>query len=152
VNAALPAGGLADPVAGNNAATVVTLLDRPLRFYTLTPCRLADTRNAAGPTGGPALSAGATRTFALGGRCGIPATAWAVSVNATVTGPTAPGNLRLFPQGTPVPASSSLNYAAGQTRANSGVVLLGPAGDLAVFCGQATGTTQFLLDVNGYFE
>jgi uncharacterized repeat protein (TIGR01451 family) len=148
----VPPGAVADSVPGNNAATVVTLLDRDLRFHTVTPCRVADTRSAVAPTGGPALSAGTTRAFRLVGACGIPATAWSVSVNATVTGPIAPGNLRLFPEGTPVPSSSSLNFGAGQTRANSAVVLLGPAGDLSVFDGQATGTTHFLLDVNGYFE
>jgi len=65
---------------------------------------------------------------------------------------TAPGNLRVYPGGTPVPASSTLNYAAGQTRANNATVSLGPAGDVAVYCGQAAGTADFILDVNGYFE
>ncbi|MGH9367048.1 MAG: S8 family peptidase, partial [Thermoanaerobaculia bacterium] len=44
----------------------------PKSFYTVTPCRAVDTRNASGPLGGPALSAGGTRTFALAGQCGIP--------------------------------------------------------------------------------
>ena len=79
-------------------------------------------------------------------------TAWAVSLNATVANPTAPGNLRIYPAGTPVPGSSTLNYSGSQTRANSMVTSLGPAGDLGVFCGQASGTAEFIVDVNGYFE
>jgi hypothetical protein len=113
---------------------------------------VVDTRGAAGPGGGPALAAGASRSFPVVGRCGIPASAWAVSLNVAVTGPTAAGNLRVLPGGTPVPPASALNYGPGQTRANNATVSLGPAGDVAVFCGQATGTTHFILDVNGYFQ
>ncbi len=36
---------------------------RPTSFYTVAPCRVFDTRNAAGPYGGPALAAGVSRTF-----------------------------------------------------------------------------------------
>jgi len=141
-----------DPNQANNSATVVTLLERPLAFHTASPCRLVDTRSGAGPVGGPALAAGASRSFPVTGRCGIPASAWAVSFNAAVTNPTAEGNLRIYPGGTPVPASSSLNYRAGQTRANNTTVSLGPGGDVAVFCGQTAGTADVILDVNGYFE
>jgi uncharacterized repeat protein (TIGR01451 family) len=141
-----------DPNPANNTATVVTLLERTLSFHTVSPCRVVDTRGAAGPVGGPALGTGASRSFTIVGRCGIPATAWAVSINAAVTNATAAGNLRLYPGGTPVPGSSTLNYAAGQTRANNATVSLGPAGDVTAFCGQASGTADFILDVNGYFE
>jgi uncharacterized repeat protein (TIGR01451 family) len=141
-----------DPNQANNSATVVTLLERALAFHTVGPCRVVDTRAAPGPGGGPALGAGASRSFPVTGRCGIPATAWAVSFNAAVTNPTAEGNLRIYPGGTPVPPSSSLNYRPGQTRANNATVSLGPDGDVAVFCGQTAGTADVILDVNGYFE
>jgi uncharacterized repeat protein (TIGR01451 family) len=141
-----------DANLGNNSATVVTLLERSLAFHTLSPCRVVDTRSAVGVVGGPPLAAGGSRSFPVVGRCGIPATAWAVSLNVTTTNGTAAGNLRIYPGGTPVAASSTLNYAPGQTRANNAAISLGPAGDVAVFCGQATGTTDFILDVNGYFE
>ena len=36
-----------------------------LNYYTVAPCRIADTRNAIGPFGGPAMNAGASRTFAI---------------------------------------------------------------------------------------
>jgi uncharacterized repeat protein (TIGR01451 family) len=141
-----------DPNQANNAATVVTLLQRQLAFHTVSPCRVVATRGVAGPVGAPSLSANFSRSFPVAGRCGIPATAWAVSLNATVANPTAPGNLRIYPAGTPVPGSSTLNYSGSQTRANSMVTSLGPAGDLGVFCGQASGTAEFIVDVNGYFE
>ena len=58
----------------------------PSAFYTVTPCRIVDTRNANGPFGGPALPAMATRDFSMRGNCGISSTARAVSLNVTVTG------------------------------------------------------------------
>ena len=71
----------------------------------------------------------------------------------TVTQPTSAGNLRLYPGGTALPLVSAINYSPGQTRANNAVVALGAAGDLAVRCGQAAGSsTHLILDVNGYFE
>jgi uncharacterized repeat protein (TIGR01451 family) len=93
-----------DPNLANNAASVVTVLDRMLAFHTLAPCRLVDTRGAVGPFGGPALAANASRTFTVVGRCGLPATAWAVALNVAVTAPTAAGHLRVYPGGTPAPA------------------------------------------------
>jgi hypothetical protein len=121
-------------------------------FYTLVPCRVADTRDAEGPYGAPALQAGATRSFPMAGRCGIPGEADAVAVNVTVTQPTAPGHLVIYPFGTALPPASTINYAAGQTRANNAIVRLGSIDSIAVTCGQSTGTTHFILDVVGYFR
>ena len=122
------------------------------RFYTVAPCRAIDTRRAAGLWGGPPLVGGADRVFKVIAQCGVPAGARAISVNATVAQPTAAGYLTLYPGGAVLPTASSLNYRAGQTRANGAIVGLGPAGDVVVHCGQASGKTHFVLDVNGYFE
>ena len=121
-------------------------------FYTLTPCRVLDTRNAVGPLGGPALVALADRTFLMAGTCGIPADAKAVSLNLAVTGPTVAGNLRLHPGGTAVPLVSSINFTAGQTRSNNAVVPLSALGELAAYLDQVSGTAHLILDVNGYFK
>ncbi len=122
-----------------------------LRFYAVTPCRTADTRNPL--LGGPnPVAAGADGVFTLAGACGIPATAKAVSLNLTVTQPTAPGNLLVYPYGAPLPNASTLDYVAGRTRANNAIALLGSLGQVAVRCTQASGTAHVILDVNGYFE
>jgi hypothetical protein len=43
--------------------------------------------------------------------------------------------------------------STGRTRANSVVVVLGAAGDVALRCDQAAGSnTHLILDVNGYLE
>jgi uncharacterized repeat protein (TIGR01451 family) len=144
----VPPSGFADFDPANNSASVTTPVARAMKFHTVSPCRLVDTRGAEGP----ALAGASARSFSVAGRCQVPSTAWAVSVNLTVTQPTGPGNLRAFPAGTPLPLASSLNYAAGQTRANNLILSLNEAGLASVFCGQASGTTHFLMDVNGYFE
>ena len=113
---------------------------------------MIDTRNPNGPVGGPALQAGADRNFTLAGNCGIPQTAIAVSVNVTVTDPTAPGNLTIFAAGNPMPGTSSINYSAGQTRANNALVAPNGSGAMTVHCNQSSGTVQFILDVSGYFQ
>ena len=122
-----------------------------LSFYTVTPCRVFDTRESSGPTLGAPLTCGSDRTFTVAGTCGVPATARAVSLNLTGTGSSAQGNLRLFASGTPAPLVSSLNYAAGQTRANNAVIPLGTGGQISALC-SPSGTTHVVLDVNGYFQ
>ena len=121
-------------------------------FYTLTPCRVADTRNTTGPYGGPALSAGSTRTFVLAGQCGIPADAKAVSVNITVTQATSDGTLKLNPAGVIPSAATAISFAAGQTLANNAMTFLGTGGAVSVENDQLSGTTEFIADVNGYFK
>ena len=160
----LASAGSASPVAGvldlSLPARSATLVVTPLtttpppatQFYTLTPCRAVDTRTApAGPFAGPALSAGGTRTFNLAGRCGIPATAKAISLNVTVTAPTTVGNLALYAAGSSA-GSSTINYSAGQTRANNAIIMVATSAGLAVRCNQASGTAHVILDVNGYFQ
>ena len=145
-----------------NSAQVTVTVDAscqgvgPQSFYTLTPCRLVDTRGSAGPNGGPALSAGSERVFALVGECGIPAGAKAVFLTLTVTQPTLPGFLTHYPTGTPLPTASSINFSAGQTRSGNGALQLSGDGHVSVFFGgptqQATGTVHLILDVTGYFR
>jgi Calx-beta domain len=134
-----------------------TLLDDDLGrgFHPVTPCRLADTRGPAGPSGGPALDANSSRTFPVGGLCGVPATARAIAVNVVAVNPGAAGNLRLHPAGSVLPNASVLNFRAGRTRAGSAVAVLGAGGQLAVRCDMAPGSTavsHLVLDAYGYFE
>jgi hypothetical protein len=125
------------------------------RFYTLPPCRLLDTRNPSGTFAGPALAAGAMRTFPLAGRCGIPATARSISANLTVTGATSAGNLNAFAGDLAAdPPTSTLDFAAGSVRANNAVLAVSQDGNAAVtlLTGMPSGTVHVVLDVNGYFQ
>jgi hypothetical protein len=121
-------------------------------YFTLAPCRVADTRSPIGPYGGPALAANANRTFVIANQCGIPLGARAVAFNFTVTQPTALGDLRVVPGGVGLPLVSVMNWRPGQTRANNAIVSLGPAGDILAHVDQASGTVHFIIDVNGYFQ
>lgn len=129
------------------------LIGMQLDFYTLTPCRLVDTRNANGPLGGPALQPFSQRTFALAGSCGVPATAKALSVNLSVVNTTAGGFLTAFPADRSLPTASSINFAASQIRSNNAVLPLSADGSRAVtvHVGSA-GALHFIVDVTGYFE
>ncbi len=140
--------GFGDFDPANDTAPLTTPVFHTLGFYTVAPCRIVDTRSGDPP----ALGANTIRTFPTAGRCGIPATAWALSVNLTATQPTERGNLRLFPGGTPAPLASALNYSTGQTRANNAIVPLNAAGQFDVRCTQASGSVHLVVDVNGYFE
>ena len=121
-------------------------------FFTLPPCRVADTRGTAGPYGAPALSAGAVRNFAIAGRCGVPLTARAIAANVTVVGPQATGHVVVFPANQGLPGTSTVNYRAGQDRANNAIVVLDSNGEVSVSCAQPSGTVDFILDVVGYFD
>jgi hypothetical protein len=121
-------------------------------LHTLAPCRIVDTRLAPGPNGGPALGAGAMRNFVIAGQCGVPATAKSVAVNLTATQPGSAGHLTAFPAGGAAPNASSLNFSAGQTRANNAVLSLGAGGAVSVNSVLPNGSVHFILDVTGYFE
>lgn len=73
-------------------------------------------------------------------------------INITVTQSTSSGHLRFYPGGGTLPPSSTINYSAGQTRANNSVLTLGTSGDFVIHSGQATGTVQVIVDINGYFQ
>lgn len=116
-------------------------------FHTVIPCRLVDSREIGGP-----LAGSTSRSISVVDRCGVPADARAVSVNLTTTAPTADGYLTLYSHSWARPATSSMNFSRGQTRAANAVVGLGTNG-LEVYSGQALGSSlHFILDVNGYFD
>jgi acetyl esterase/lipase len=140
------------------AGSVVTIVDDPAEalvgYYTVTPCRLLDTRGPAGPAGGPALAAGAARQLTAGGSCGVPAEATAVAANVTLVAPSADGFLTAYPAGGQRPPTSTVNAARGQTRANGAIVpLAGMPPALTVFYGGAAGAqADVVVDVVGYFR
>jgi hypothetical protein len=126
-----------------------TASDEGLVFIPVTPCRVADTRNPAGPLGQPALLANATRSFPIPtGPCGIPSSAAAYSLNVTVVPKTTLGYLSIWPSGTSQPVVSTLNSLDGRVKANAAIVPAGASGAVSVY---VTDATELILDINGYF-
>ena len=64
-----------------NATERTVVASQGLHFVPVSPCRIADTRNAPGVYGQPALVGGTPRNFPITGRCGVPSNAIAASLN-----------------------------------------------------------------------
>jgi hypothetical protein len=122
-------------------------------FYSVVPCRVADTRLTDGPHGGPVLTSGQLRSFPIAGECDIPEGAQAVSLNVTVVGSTGPGVLQVFQAGLFGTSTSYLTFGAGQTRTNNGLVALA-GGRLSVrpLVDASPGKVHIVIDINGYFR
>ena len=115
-------------------------------FYTIEPCRLVDTRITQNPMpeGSPARS-----VWIPAGTCGIPSGAKVLSANVTAVSPSAGGWLAFYAPDTPWPGNSTLNYRAGQTRANNALLRLASDGFVVLNHGPEV---HFIVDVNGYFK
>jgi hypothetical protein len=120
-------------------------------FKALAPGRVLDTRFGTGLSG--SFQSGVPRTFGVAGKVGVPSTATAVAINVTITEPTAAGYVTVTPQPNGDPPTSTLNFKAGETKANGAIVPLGSDGSLsAVYVGYAGGaSTPLIVDVTGYF-
>jgi hypothetical protein len=136
-------------VSAAGTATITVASAGPTGFfYTVIPCRQLDTRSGA------PISPGGTLAVALTGvPCGIPSGATSVSVNAAVTQETGSGHLTIYPADKTQPLVSSINFSAGQTRANNTVLPLSSDGTGRVnVVNGSGGTTHVIIDVNGYFQ
>ena len=134
----------------------------PFQYYSLTPCRLIDTRNGQGLSTSDDGPVGARPSpgpydIRVKGFCGIPTDATAVTLNITVIAPTLAGDLRIANlDANPFPVVSTLNYVANEPAlANGAIVPLkaGAGNDLRiVFAMVGPGNLQILVDVTGYFS
>jgi len=143
VYVAIPSGNQVSVLSGGNAS--------PLQFMAATPCRIADTRQPLGPFGGPYLSRGSSRSFAVPrSACGIPSQAAAYALNITVV-PRAGnlGYLTIWPTGEVQPVVSTLNSPDGRVKANAAIVPAGVSGAISVY---VSDSADVILDINGYFQ
>lgn len=132
----------------------------PYSFFPLTPCRIIDTRNAVGPSGGPSLAANTIRNFPVinVNSCGVPNTAKAVAFNITTIQATEAGDLRIFPYQSPVPLASVINFSAADfALANGAIIPIANIGglDISVQTDMAPGSSghvHLVTDVTGYFQ
>jgi Fibronectin type III domain len=114
-------------------------------YAPVTPTRVLDTRSGVGGVAHP-VGPGAANVIA------VPvaqAGQEAVVLNVTITNPTAAGYLTVWPDGTPQPVVSNLNFKAGQTVANRVAVKVGSSGKVDFF--NAAGSVSVIADLNGSF-
>jgi hypothetical protein len=143
------ASNATDVILDINGYFVPATVTTALAFYPITPCRIADSRNATAPLGGPSLAGGSGRTFPiLSSTCGLPATAQAYSLNFAAVPPGPLGYLTAWPTGQTMPLAASLNAITGTVTANAAIVPAGTGGSIDVF---ASNPTNLVIDVNGYF-
>jgi hypothetical protein len=163
VTVALGAGGtlsvtMVAPSSGNSAYVIfdVTGYFTPstsgATYFPLTPTRILDSRTSTGGLPGP-FSSHVARTFGVTGVGGVPSNATAVTGNLTVTGQTSNGYLFIGPVAMNNPTSSTLNFPAGDDRANAVTVALGAGGTLSVtMVAPSSGNSAYVIfDVTGYF-
>jgi alpha-tubulin suppressor-like RCC1 family protein len=123
----------ADPVAG--------------AMVSVTPTRVADSRTHT-QLDGP-IAAHGVAAIRVAGLAAVPSTAAMVVATLTVVSPSASGHLVVWPAGSARPATSNLNFAAGQSIANTVIVPVGTDGRVQVFNAAAAGVAV-VVDLTGY--
>jgi len=128
-----------------------------LAFYSLPPCRVADTRSIHFPQGlgAPQLSAGVARDFPMLSSTCIPTNVTPAAYSLNFTAVPYPqqgdplGYLELWPTGQQPPNPvSTLNNPTGTNVANAAIVPAGTHGEITAY---ANDDTNLLIDINGYF-
>jgi hypothetical protein len=113
-------------------------------FEPMAPVRLLDTRSST------RVGPGETRVLQVAGTNGVPFDAVGVSLNVTVTQPSAASHLTLHPNGEPRPTASNINFVAGDTIANGATVKLGDDGSIAIF--NSSGSVHVIVDIGGWYD
>jgi hypothetical protein len=108
-----------------------------LRFHPQAPTRIYDSRVSGGR-----WSVGETRRIA------VPASAAAVAINLTITEPSAPGFVTVFPCQAALPLVSNLNYSAGQVVAN--LVQTGVSD--GTICVHSRARADIVIDLQGTYD
>jgi hypothetical protein len=116
--------------------------------YLSTPVRLLDARtsSSSGLVNRGALAGNEVYTFGVAGLGGIPSNAQGLIANVTVLGPSAAGNLSLYPAGGSAPTVASMTFGSpGLFLANGVNVGIGSGGAINIQ-NQSSGTTPLVLD------
>ncbi|MER5637601.1 PKD domain-containing protein [Kitasatospora sp. NPDC002227] len=122
-----------------------------LGFTPITPTRVLDTRLATGPYPPHRLGPGESTTISLPAQPGQPPVSPAALVlNVTAVNPSQAGYLSVYPSGTDRPATSNVNFKAGQTVPNLVTVPTGEGGQVTLY--NFSGTTDVVVDVMGFYQ
>jgi len=117
-----------------------------------TPKRIYDSRSTNPVNCTPdctPIPAGTTRTIQITGLEGVPAGATAVAINVTALDATGPGFITVYPSGTSLPNTSTVNFASSSPIANGAIAKLGADGKLSIRA--SANATNVIVDVNGWY-
>ncbi|PAZ14614.1 hypothetical protein CLM62_18470 [Streptomyces sp. SA15] len=117
-------------------------------YFPISPTRVLDTRNGTGTAQGT-LGAKSKLSVKVAGSGGVPAGVKAVLVNLTGVKPTTSTWLSAYADGSALPGSSTLNLAAGATRANLALVPVGSDGSIDIY--NNSGSVNVVADIEGYY-
>jgi hypothetical protein len=142
--------------AGGNHSLAITPLTSLGEYTSMTPARFFDTRpdgvtvdNTYQATG--KINTGTSTDVQITGRNGIPSSGVAaVVLNATMTEPTEPSFLTVWPAGFTRPTASNVNNVPGETVPNLVTVAVGVGGKVSVY--NHNGSTHVVFDVVGYYS
>jgi alpha-tubulin suppressor-like RCC1 family protein len=143
-------GGSVHVIADVSGYFLAGAVQAPGGFGAVASARVLDTRTGAGTGAAAAVKGGGAVSVTVTGQGGVPASGVsAVVLNVTVTGPSAEGYLTAYASGASVPASSNLNFVAGQTVPNLVIAPVGADGKVALYHGGG-GTVHVIADLAGY--
>lgn len=125
-------------------------------FKAIAPCRIFDTRGAAGTCASAPLASkhvvGPAQTLSVRvvGVGTVPVSATAVVFNLTAVNATIPTYVTAFPTGTSRPVVSNLNASSAAPVPNLVVVPIGADGTITLY--NDTGSTDLVADLAGYYS
>jgi hypothetical protein len=114
------------------------------QYEAVQPFRAFDTRLTSGPVGSNSTVSLDVRTI------GVPDDASVLMMNVTAVAPTAAGYVTVYPGDEAVPATSNLNFSAGQTVPNAVAMRIGT--DHRIRFRNAVGSTHLIVDVTGWYR
>ena len=121
-------------------------------YHAMDPVRFLDSRPGIGIGLSGRFASSVPRMLSVAGTRGVPADAVAITGNLTVVHQTKAGYVSVTKTSNVNPATSTINFPAGDTRANGVSVPLNATGDLWIVYKAAAGsTTDIILDVTGYY-
>lgn len=122
--------------------------DAPLKYYPITPCRVADNSIFVNNT--------TTKTFQIQGNCGVPVGAKAALVRLVAGSDGTDGDFTVYASGQSVPAISTVKFEIDEPglSMNTVVPLSTLSNDIAATASQMTsgGNAGLSIDVFGYFQ
>jgi hypothetical protein len=133
--------------AGDQPVNDTPALAVPSAITAITPVRLVDTRNGLGAPG--RVGAGGQVAVPVAGSSTVPTDATAAVLTITAVNPSAAGFVTVFPCSANAPDTSTLNFAAGQTVANTTMAALSGAGRV---CVRTSADADILVDITGWLS